>query len=178
MKPYTQPLLATLLCAALCPLLGGCCQSKIVNRDIAVTLDSNLVGKPVEVDLYAANNTDKESWANVPIEDYFKDGNEMRSGNPNRAVLSFEPGATEATKVFPASDKLWETWKRRGGWNLVILAEIPGSMGSWKGDPKADPRRQVIPLSSCYWDDPNSTIQIQVHNGSISVESPVRTNPR
>lgn len=177
-RRVAHPILVALLLAGFGPFLGGCSCKEVIARDITVTLDNNLVGKPVEVDLYGANGTDLASWSDVPIEDYWKDGNVMRSDNPNKGVLIFDPGGTETTKVFPATDKLWDVWKRRGGSDLVILAEIPGSAGTWKGDPKADPRRQVVPLSSCYWDSAKEPIRVQVHSGSISIESAIRSTPK
>jgi len=160
-------------------LVGGCTPDMTITpRDINVVLDPGLKGKPVEINLYGANSSDLDAWREVCIDEYWKDGNSLRKDTADKAILSFESGSTDLTKTFSDKEPVWQEWKQRGGENLIVLAEIPGSTGSWKGDCKSDPRRVVIPLNRNRWDNVSTPIILRIHGGAITLETPFRPAER
>jgi hypothetical protein len=148
----------------------GCgCTPRIAERTIDVTLDNELVGKPVAVLLYGANASDVDVWKRVPLMKAFDPSDPMKAG-PIRAGVSFDATQREFHHAFPPTDPAWERWKQREAWDLVVLAYIPGS--GWDGPPENDPRRVVIPLNACQWNNVSEPIRLQVHKASITLENP------
>jgi hypothetical protein len=163
--------------------VGGCaCRPGIQERDVQITVDDALIGQPVELNLYAANVSDRDLWRSIPVDQYFGSGSSLRRGTSEKAVIAFEPGGRARTKVLkargtPESDRLWANWKARGGWDLVLLAYIPNAPRH-PGDPQSDPRRLVLPLDRCRWEDASKPIEIRVHRGSITNETPFLASPK
>jgi hypothetical protein len=182
MRRLLDSALFAVLCLGALGTAGGCaCKPGIQERDIRITVDDALVGQPVEVNLYAANVSDLDVWSRIPIDQYFQSGNPLRR-TPDKAVIAFEPGGQTRTKVFaargtPESDRLWSAWKARGGWDLVLLAYIPNAP-RYVGEPRSDPRRLVLPLNRCRWEDATKPIEVRVHRGSISNETPFLDAPK
>src|SRR3954462_14886986 len=91
----------------------GCgCTPRIAERTIDISLDNELVGKPVAVLLYGANASDLTRWSSVPLMTAFDPSDPLKAGK-DRAGVSFDATQREFHHAFPSTDPVWERWKQR-----------------------------------------------------------------
>ena len=122
----------------------------------------------IQVDLVGVTESEKPYWQGYDIDRYWTDGDLRRkNAQPLSQILKLgQPW------VVPATDPHWRTWLGRGDTSLLIIANLPGHF-----DPgAADPRRLFLPLSKKAWDAKNNTLEIEVQDTLIQVNTPQKPN--
>jgi hypothetical protein len=69
-----------------------------------------------------------------------------------------------------AWQKLWQKWESQHATKLFILAGLPGHRPDAKKN--ADPRRRILPLDRCRWENKQQTIRCVLRPESIEVVTP------
>jgi hypothetical protein len=170
----------SLLAIALMALMSvGCCHATRLN--VTVELDPamkqrlvDLSNRSIEVDLVAVNSTQHKRWENYSMDQYWNPPFELKNSAVVHA-MTLDPSHTSVTLT--AKDPIWDKWLANGNekdvMRLYVLASLPGTIGDKPGD--SDPRRQILPLSSCRWSSTDVKLVVQ-KTGIVTVTAPKPEN--
>jgi len=158
--------------------VSGCSSCKpgkpgpIVKYNIQVNLDQSLKDSSMIVDLVGVNPSSLPSWEAYSMTKYWQRGDAKRADATDKFTIDFVSGKS-LSNTLNSTNALWAKWLARGVTHVVVLANLPGA-------PRADvpgnqdPRRQILPLESCYWAKGTNTINVLVQQSGIEILTPTR----
>ena len=161
------------LLACVVAFVTGCdCKPSMVERDVKVSLDESLREsdgrlKSVQVDVIAVSDAELQRWQTVPVDTYWAPGGSGLFTTADKKTLAFSFQENVTSKTLPATDPVWNNWKQKGAMDLVLVARIPGLSGGG-GAGAADPRRLIITLNGCRWDDTKKPLEIRVSSAGLT----------
>ncbi len=136
-------------------LMTGCsCTPKMERFNVTVELDPELVRADrvdtYKVHLVGVSDQRLGEWSGVPMSEYWAGTSGLGDSASVREFV-FSQTQREAM-VITRDDPIWNVWAERNAMHLFVLADIylPGKP-DLPGD--ADPRREILPLDRCKWDD-------------------------
>jgi hypothetical protein len=159
-------------------LFSGCSSCKpgkpgpIVKYNIQVNLDQSLKDSSMIVDLVGVNPSSLPSWEAYSMTKYWQHGDAKRADATDKFTIDFVSGKS-LSNTLNSTNALWAKWLARGVTHVVVVANLPGA-------PRADvpgnqdPRRQILPLESCYWAKGTNTINVLVQQSGIEILTPTR----
>lgn len=153
-------------------LTVGCSCTPAMNpRDVQVKIDNSLRSadgklKSVQVDMIAVNAGELEGWKMESLQNYWTPGKSILATSADKVVLKFDTTENIPEKTFSKADAHWAAWDKKGAMDLVIVADIPGFQTPQAG--MADPRRQIVTLNGCRWDNEDA-IQVSVSSAGVVI---------
>jgi len=118
----------------------------------------------IQVDLIGITEAEKPYWEGYNLDKYWSDG-DLRRQNAHPLTQVLKMGQPW---VVPATDPRWQEWLNRGATELLIVANLPGHFDAGP----ADPRRLFLPLTKGVWQAKNDTLEIEVQDTLIVVNTP------
>lgn len=113
----------------------------------------------IEVDLIGVTENEKQFYAGLAMEDYWKSGGQVRKDADKLTKILQKDQAW----IVDRTDPKWDEWlKRRGKTELLIIANLPVKSGLWK---------LALPLDKKSWLAKN-TLEIEVLDTRIVVVTP------
>jgi hypothetical protein len=116
---------------------------------------------PIEVDLVAVTAREKSRFESYPLDKYWSPNDEERK---NADKLTSPPAEKW---VVAKKDPKWKAWMGRRVVGLFIIANLPGNF-----EGGTDPRSEYLPLDKHHWDARKSTLEIEVKENRILVQTP------
>jgi hypothetical protein len=153
-------------------LMVGCsCTPSMAPRDIHVLIDNSLRTadgklKSVQVDMIAVNAGELERWKMESLQNYWTPGKSALATAADKVIFKFDPTENIPEKTFPKTHAVWDIWGKKEAMDLVIVADIPGFQTPQAG--MADPRRQIITLNGCRWDN-TDPIQVSISSAGVVI---------
>jgi len=118
----------------------------------------------IQVDLIGVPESDKPSWEGYDMTKYWSDG-DLRRSEADKLTQTMQMGHPW---IISLDDPKWNEWLDRGASELMIIANLPGTLPSGS----ADPRRLFIPLDKHAWKAKNGTLEFEVQDTIIQVLTP------
>lgn len=120
----------------------------------------------IEVDFVGVNESERDRWVSLNIDEYFSPGNVVRT-NCNKRTMAFTNENTQP-QTLSASDAIWQTWSGSSAEEMFIMAIIP-----MPGDTSSvDPRRLILPLDQARWT--GGVIELQIKPSGVVRLTPMR----
>ena len=159
------------------------CDPSAVDWNLQLTANT---AAAVRFDIVGINLVDKQDWAAVSVDDYWKPNNTMRA-NANRLTFEIvdrkitlveanEAGAEKglqglgtATATVPRDHIKWKEWRERNAVGLVVIGDFPGQARS------PDQRKRLVPLFKQYWNTTDRLLKIEIQDDRIQVLTPPST---
>ncbi|MGH7995387.1 MAG: hypothetical protein ACREFX_03445, partial [Opitutaceae bacterium] len=163
--PFRLPLVFSLAAAVFA--LGGCASAPQPRPySVRVTLDNDLVGSSIEVDLVGVNTiADLPKWQNYSVTQYWQPQDTFRH-DAHKYTMQFGPGTAKSFTLL-STDPIWKDWLGTGATNLVVMADLPEAAADQSGN--ADPRRLILPLDKHAWGSDVNTIDILVQESGLKL---------
>ncbi len=136
------------LAVTLALALAGC--SSVPSYDISIYPAQNLVEHygympSLEIDISGLNNSELGRIRQTDVDRYFEPGNALRKSlSPLTLKFSEED---PAVKSVSGKDSHWDDWAARGSENIVLIVNLPESLGS----PAEDGRKLIVPIVKDGW---------------------------
>lgn len=170
--------LIVVLAAAVGVILAGCATCKPGGDPgrpqaytLKVRLGDSLKNSSVVVDVISATPSELERLKTYSVNKYWKPNDPVRAG-ANKKSYSFVSG-DKLEQTLPATDGAWKQWIGSGAQYLVVIADLPGVFDEGKIGSQ-DPRRQLVPMCKCYWEDGSKEVAVEVQAGGVRVVTPFR----
>jgi hypothetical protein len=121
----------------------------------------------LEVDLVGVNKSEDPYWRSVSVNKYWQPNSALRREAENRAKNSRFEGSKEYE--LKQDDPVWGKWFGYGAYELMVIANLPGSFS----DTGSDPRRLFLPLDKNQWPEAKEqTLELEVSESQIRVLTP------
>ncbi len=121
----------------------------------------------IEVDLLGVNKSEDSYWRSVSVNKYWQPNSALRREAESRAKTTRFENAREY--VLSKDDPVWAKWFGYGAYELMVIANLPGSFS----DSSADPRRLFLPLDKNQWPEAKAqTLELEVSESQIRVLTP------
>lgn len=155
MESGTKRLAVGVLLVVAASMAQGCCTHEMAPRNVVVMREGS--SATAELNLIAANDTDLPRLAQRNLDEYWK-VDVLRGNAPaDRYIIKFG-GGTRSGKL-EKSDAIWQKWRAKQAKWLVAIAFIP-ELSQWTGTVESDPRRIILPLDKCRWENPDADIHM------------------
>jgi hypothetical protein len=115
----------------------------------------------IEVDLIGVTENEKQFYQGLTMENYWPNSAVRRDADKLTQILR-----TNEPWLVGRIDPIWAEWKKRGVTTLIVVANLPVPNGLWK---------VALPLDKKMWDAKNYTLEIEIQNTLIRVETPEKT---
>lgn len=149
---------ALLLVIAL--LAPGCVFSKSKAKPVAWNITiTKATPASIEVDLIGVTDDEKKFYDGLSMDSYWPNSQVRRDADKLSTILQDQPW------TITQDDPIWAKWKARGVTTLLVVADLPVPNGLWKVPLTLDKRA---------WDAKNRTLEIEIQNTLIRVETPAR----
>jgi len=112
----------------------------------------------IEVDLIGVTEKEKSFYEGLSMDNYWPNSPVRRDADKESQILK-----TKETWIIKRDDPHWAEWKKRGVTTLVVVANLPVPNGLWK---------VALPLDKKSWDASNHTLEIEIQNTLIRVNTP------
>jgi hypothetical protein len=114
----------------------------------------------IEVDLIGVTENEKQFYQSLTMENYWPNSAVRRDADKLTQILTNDPW------VVSRNDPIWAEWKKRGVTTLFVVANLPVPNGLWK---------VALPLDKKMWDAKNYTLDIEIQNTLIRVQTPEKS---
>jgi hypothetical protein len=152
-----------------CSLFSGCGPGKPGKPrayNVQINLGSQLKDSSVVVDVIAANPSDLEMLKTYSINKYWTPGNRTRN-DLSKVSFSFV-GGKQTSDTLSRTNAVWKQWIGVGTQYLVVVADLPGVFDDAKVGTE-DPRRQILPICTCYWPSGTKDLTVEVQPSRVHV---------
>jgi len=120
----------------------------------------------IQVDLIGVNEIEKPAWEGYDLDKYWSTG-DLRRANADKLTVDLPTGSPWTVS---RDNPKWQEWLHRGATELLLIANLPGHFTPGP----SDPRRVFIPLDKNLWKAQGGTIQIEVQDDLMRVNTPQR----
>ncbi len=163
LAPMTPVLLVIALVAVGC---GSTPKPKVRTWTIKIT---KVTPASIEVDLLGVNKSEDSYWRSVSVSKYWQPNSPLRREAESRAKSTRFEGSREY--VLSKDDPIWAKWFGYGAYELMVIANLPGSFS----DGAADPRRLFVPLDKAQWPQAkDQTLELEISENQVRVLTPQR----
>ena len=139
--------------------------------NVVVTPGASLADKSAQVDIVGLSPSDMPKWQSYSLKKYFSPGDPLRK-DALKVTAEFTPGQQKPFTLAKA-DPIWDRWLKSGVQQLVVIADLPGGFEEGKAGSQ-DPRRQVVPLCTCYWPDKTTNLTVEVPASGVKLTTLTR----
>jgi hypothetical protein len=146
-------------------LLAGCASTSPKPWNLSI---NKTTSASIQVDLIGIAKADEPYWQGYNLDKYWSDG-DLRRKNAQPLTQILKMGQPW---VIPMTDPKWNEWFAHGATELLIIGNLPGHFDAGP----ADPRRRFLPLDKKSWDAKNNTLEIEVQDTQILVNTPQKPN--
>lgn len=115
----------------------------------------------IEVDLIGVTENEKQFYEGLTMDNYWPNSPVRRDADKLSQILK-----TKEPWVITRDDPHWAEWKKRGVTTLFVVANLPVPNGLWK---------VALPLDKKAWDATKYTLEIEIQNTLIRVNTPEKT---
>jgi hypothetical protein len=112
----------------------------------------------IEVDLIGVTEKEKQFYEGLTMDNYWPNSPVRRDADKLSQILK-----TKEPWLISDEDPHWKEWHDRGVTTLVVVANLPVPNGLWKVS---------LPLDKKAWDAKNHTLEIEIQNTLIRVNTP------
>ncbi|HEX4263451.1 MAG TPA: hypothetical protein VH597_03855 [Verrucomicrobiae bacterium] len=137
---------------------GGCKSApKPVPWNVSIT---KTTPASIEVDLVGVTESEKHFIDGLSMDSYWPNSPVRRDAEKNMMTKILK---TNEPWLITRDDPHWEKWTKRGVTTLYVVANLPVPNGLWK---------VALPLDKKSWDAKNHTLEIEIQNTLIRVNTP------
>jgi hypothetical protein len=157
-----RTIVSSALFLALALILPGCSTSAPKIKPVAWNVKiTKKTPASIEVDVIGVTEQEKTYYDSLAMDGYWKANSQVRRDADKITKVLEE----DQPWIISQDDPKWIQWKNRGVTTLLVVANLPVADGLWK---------VPLTLDKKSWDAKNRTIEIEIQNTLIRVQTPRR----
>jgi hypothetical protein len=163
-KNVSDKKLGLIAVVLLCVAASGCRSSAPTSWNLSFTKRTS---STISLDLIAVSADDKQAWAGYPLEKYWAEGGDLRREQADKIEIKSDLLQKDKPYVIQRDNPKWQEWLRKGRTTeLLLMPELHAKV-------EPDPRK-FLPLAPKDWKATNHTLELEIKDTIITVETPRR----